>query len=96
MGLVSVRMESATYSRRLRAIRRHHRARVFRRRRHYWGYGSNLFPDDAFPSVIDTPKPCSCWKCGNPRRFRKHTLTIREIKFSLEAKAEIEDIGEAG
>ncbi len=89
-------MESATYSKSLRAIRRHHRTRLFRRRRHYWGYGSNMFPENAYPSVIDTPKPCSCWMCGNTRRFRKHTLTLQEIKFSLETKAEIEDIGETG
>ncbi len=91
-------MESAIYSRMRRAIRRHNRTRLFRRRRHYWGYGSNMFPEEAIPSVIDTPTPCSCWMCGNPRRYSKgrYRFTIQEIKFTESIQAEIEDIGEAG
>ncbi|CAH2801603.1 MAG: hypothetical protein CBARDMAM_4422 [uncultured Caballeronia sp.] len=28
--------------------------------------------------MIDTPAPCSCWMCGNPRRyFRERTIQER-------------------
>ena len=55
-----------------RAIRRHHEARrkvwVRKNLRHYF-----LSPDDPPPRRVglyaDTPKVCSCWMCGNPRRY---------------------------
>ena len=72
-----------------RSIRRYHRARLLRRRRHYWVYGTVFWPDPAPPSVVDTPKPCSCWMCGNPRRWRNGPrLTRQEMKFIQESQVE--------
>ncbi len=56
-----------------RAMRRHHRYRLYRRRRFHWG--RDLAESDENPKfrgkVIDTPTPCSCWMCGNPRKWWK-------------------------
>jgi len=64
-----------------RALRRYQRIRLLRRRRHYWGHGTVAWSELVPPSIVDTPKRCSCWMCGNPRRYQKHPLTIQEIKF---------------
>jgi hypothetical protein len=54
-----------------RAIRRHHRCRLRHNRRFHWG--RDLAEAGENPrsrgKVIDTPTPCSCWMCGNPRRY---------------------------
>ncbi len=55
-----------------RALRRHHAARrkqwVRRALRHYF-----LEPDEPEARRVGlyagTPRPCSCWMCGNPRRY---------------------------
>ena len=48
-----------------------------------------FWPDPAPPSVVDTPKPCSCWMCGNPRRYRNGPrLTRQEMKFIQESQVE--------
>lgn len=75
-----------------RAIRRFHRARLLRRRRHYWGSASRFWPDPAGPEVVDTPKRCSCWMCGNPRRYEKKSKrrTLQEVKAMLAEKDEQE------
>lgn len=44
----------------MRAERRQHRERLKNRRA---GYASARTGRN-----VDTPKPCSCWMCGNPRR----------------------------
>ncbi len=31
-----------------------------------------------WPKAIDTPTPCSCFMCGNPRKWWK-SKTLREI-----------------
>lgn len=56
-----------------RAIRRHHRERLKQKRRSYW---MAFDPYCDYPIVnnervvrlINTPTPCSCDLCGNPRR----------------------------
>lgn len=56
---------------RSRAVRRHHVARLKVKRRHY-GYGdsqSGPLSTKHAGSVVNTPRPCSCWMCGNPRRY---------------------------
>jgi hypothetical protein len=50
-----------------RAIRRHHRERLKRNRKSIWGY------EDKTPLqlgvAVDTPKRCSCFMCGNERKY---------------------------
>ncbi|EGQ60392.1 hypothetical protein GGI1_00135 [Acidithiobacillus sp. GGI-221] len=60
-----------------RAMRRHHRYRLYHNRRFHWG--RDLAESDENPKtrgrVVNTPTPCSCWMCGNPRRhFGEKTL----------------------
>jgi hypothetical protein len=50
----------------MRAIRRHHRARLIAERGHH--FGRTLSPAEA-AKAARTPKPCSCSMCGNPRRY---------------------------
>jgi hypothetical protein len=58
------------------AFRRAQRARLMRNRRNYWG---GKLTGQRLSVVVDTPKPCSCPMCGNPRRiFDKPT--IQELK----------------
>lgn len=57
----------------LRALRRHHIERLKKYRQKYWGYwrwadGSKM-SDRQKGVVVNTPKPCSCWMCCNPRRL---------------------------
>lgn len=53
-----------------RALRRHHVARLKAARRFHWG--RDIHHDaKAVGKVVDTPCPCSCWMCGNPRRHFK-------------------------
>ncbi|MBP6138957.1 MAG: hypothetical protein KBD96_01335, partial [Brachymonas sp.] len=54
-----------------RALRRHHTARLKAARAH-WHWGRSLQGNaKALGKVVNTPCPCSCWQCGNPRRHRK-------------------------
>lgn len=50
-----------------RALRRHHVASLKHARGHYRGRDIWHEPK-LLGKVIDTPTPCSCWMCGNPRR----------------------------
>ncbi len=46
--------------------RRHHRERLQKNRA---AYGAGAVETRARAGqVVDTPTPCSCWMCGNPRR----------------------------
>ncbi|MEZ4829423.1 MAG: hypothetical protein R3C61_24535 [Bacteroidia bacterium] len=59
-----------------RAIRRHHRERLLYKRKNYHTaqrHGGNS------PSVVNTPRPCSCALCGNPRKYWKEK-TYQEKK----------------
>ena len=61
----------------VRSIRRHHRSRLLKRREYYYNHRNDA-------RVVDTPTPCSCWMCGNPRRFSPHPRTIQELKADLD------------
>lgn len=53
-----------------RALRRHHRARLKKNRRYYWGReGLADWTPCSLGKAIDTPHPCSCLGCGNSRRW---------------------------
>lgn len=58
-----------------RAKRRHHRARLKRARQFYYGENLADYPVK-WGKSIDTPTPCSCYLCRNPRR--DGGLTIQE------------------
>ncbi len=49
-----------------RAIRRHHYQRLKKKRQHYWG---NVLNEDDLGFVVSSPHPCSCYMCGNPRKW---------------------------
>ena len=62
-----------------RAQRRADYARLKKKRRNHWGYGRQGWrsychdgikemPKEVAGSVVNTPTPCSCYMCGNPRR----------------------------
>ncbi|URF91793.1 hypothetical protein [Escherichia phage EC148] len=66
-----------------RALRRHHRQRVKNNRKKYW----TVFPHEESPKrlgiIITTPCICSCWMCGNPRKYYKNSkagMKISEIR----------------
>ncbi|GAK58658.1 hypothetical protein U27_05632 [Candidatus Vecturithrix granuli] len=63
-----------------RAIRRHHRERLKKKRR--WHFG-RILTEDEQGKVVDTPTPCSCSLCGNPRRHF-HELTVQERRIAFE------------
>ena len=51
-----------------RALRKHHAARLKKTRGFHWG--RDIRQDaKSLGKVVDTPAPCSCWMCGNPRRY---------------------------
>ncbi len=51
-----------------RALRRYHYQRLKNKRirQNYWGHDKNVAQ---LGISVDTPKPCSCWMCGNPRKY---------------------------
>lgn len=51
-----------------RALRRHHRARLQDLRRRYFG-GKLASDARRLGMAVTTAKPCSCWACGNQRRY---------------------------
>lgn len=79
-----------------RAQRRHDRARLKNKRRTHWGYGKQGWRSycgterdsqyemspGTLGMVVNTPTPCSCYMCGNPRRspWAECSLTMQERK----------------
>ena len=92
-----------------RAQRRHDRARLKKKRRNHWGYGRqgwrsychvgiNEMSKAQAGMVVNTPTPCSCYMCGNPRRnsWGESPLTIQERKAwdaAIDSIEEYTDIG---
>jgi hypothetical protein len=65
------------------ARRRADRARLKHKRRDWWA-GKPKKTDVQIGRLIDTPTPCSCWMCGNPRRHQKDRLSIWEHRWFQE------------
>ncbi len=66
-----------------RALRRHHRNRLKRKRKYYWG--GTIEENAKSHLLIDTPKACSCFMCGNPRKYF-NAATLQELQADLELK----------
>ena len=66
----------------MRAIRRHHYERLKRKRirDNHWYHG--VLSERWLGISINTPTPCSCWMCGNPRKYFK-LKTRQEINHEL-------------
>lgn len=64
---------------RSRALRRHYYYWLKERVRHYWvcsaldWHNGDHTPveDSVLAFRANTPKACSCWMCGNPRKYFK-------------------------
>lgn len=68
-----------------RALRRHHAARLKKVRKEYWSHRhgvsqANQMDERQLGMVIATPKLCSCFGCGNPRKWFNEK-TIDEMKW---------------
>lgn len=51
----------------MRSLRRHHNSRLKAKRRFHFGRDLRQEPK-TLGKIVDTPCPCSCRMCGNPRR----------------------------
>jgi hypothetical protein len=67
-----------------RAVRRHHRARLLKKRRFYHGFDHAQAEHPAsLGRLAKTPRPCSCAMCGNPRKFFD-ARTVQELRGAQE------------
>ncbi len=62
-----------------RALRRHHYERLKAARSHYFSGRSAPLSPSALGKVADTPCLCSCFMCGNPRKWHGE-LSFQELK----------------
>ncbi len=73
-----------------RALRRHHR--VKNNRKKYW----TVFPHEESPKrlgiITTTPCICSCWMCGNPRKYYKNSKAGMKTSEIRKMEAMITDI----
>lgn len=74
-----------------RQIRRSHTKRIKNKRANY--YGMTKMTAVQHGRVVNTATPCSCWMCGNPRKFF-NDVTIQEKKSDDSFKAGLNDIDE--
>lgn len=74
-----------------RAKRRHHYQRLKRKRvtRNYWCRYHGDWSKRQLGIAVNTPKPCSCESCGNPRRQHKEQ-TLAEKRSSISMEEEIQ------
>lgn len=75
-----------------RAVRRHHLARVKKlRARYYGGYVLDLPAAERACHIgrfAHTVPGCSCWMCGNPRRYFGE-VTMQEQRFAEYAREQL-------
>lgn len=65
----------------IRAIRRHHRERLKRRVSDYYS-GVHKYDERRIGQMSRARTPCSCWMCGNPRKYFGER-TWRERKWPI-------------
>jgi len=74
---------------RTRAERRHHHKRMLDKVRNftYLKYMKDNFTQEEYEKyinkLVENRKSCSCWMCGNPRKYTKEK-TLQEKKFDKE------------
>lgn len=82
---------------RTRAERRHHHQRMLDRVKNFRIYDYFFLDDDARKrhqqKVAETRKPCSCWMCGNPRRYFNEK-TMQEKRFDERYASEQQESGD--
>lgn len=85
---------------RKRAVRRYHYQRLKKKRSNYWGYPQLTYilrgkweemPDDMRAALATTSTPCSCYMCGNPRRYWKQ-VTLKERKKYLNFVDDLKEV----
>lgn len=59
-----------------RAEKIHHRERLKGNRRRHWGRDLVNEPE-ILARTVNTPKPCSCFACGNRRKHEGETMQER-------------------
>lgn len=59
-----------------RAERIHHRDRLKKARRRYWGRDLSTEPK-RLAQAVECPARCSCWVCGNQRQHEGPTMQER-------------------
>ena len=75
-----------------RALRRHHKDR-FRRKAREIGKRWEVKDVEGFcRKSADNLTSCSCWMCGNPRRWGKRK-TRKEIEADRKFREELEELG---
>jgi len=63
-----------------RARKRNHYDRIKRKRLRYLNFQNGLdHSERRLGKLVSTPKPCSCYMCGNPRKYWGEK-TLREIE----------------
>jgi hypothetical protein len=67
-----------------RALRRHHEKRIKRRVEKYYG-GVHRNDPRRIGQIARARKLCSCWMCGNPRRYFNEAI-LRETRLSQESQ----------
>jgi hypothetical protein len=80
-----------------RALRRHHRQRMIRHALRSYAIGYCFLGDDdekrefreeRARRLHDYLTKCSCWMCGNPRKFFKE-VTVQEKRLAEAARYEL-------
>jgi hypothetical protein len=61
-----------------RGLKIHHRQRLLKKRRFCFGRDLSKNPKE-LAKTINTLTPCSCWMCGNQRKFHGHTLQEQKM-----------------
>jgi hypothetical protein len=76
-----------------RAIRRHHLARIKMKVAHYYGGWMKSYPQSgkAIGKAARAKAPCSCWMCGNPRKFSNQE-TLQEWRNEYGARSAMRDL----
>ena len=77
-----------------RALRRFHKQRIEKKRRKYLVVESQIEANlnhEGVKLILKTPTPCSCWMCGNPRKYHKEK-TIQELKANEKFQSDMKNL----
>jgi hypothetical protein len=77
-----------------RASRRFHTQRVYRKRKKMWIAQMLIedgISDENLQKHLKNPVPCTCWMCGNPRKYQKER-TLQELKAEEKFKSDWNDL----